>query len=349
MDDTLAVVLACEVIILIIACLVLWARTLWLLHRTSRLDLRMQAARMVMVQMIEWGYVTEVQRRSVSALSFPEQVQLIEHFGSILVGQSRTRLSGLTADMGLTAKAERLCRSRRWRKRLKGIQILTVLGQGADVVPAMVSDPSPIVRAHVARWVVSVGQTEHVSFLYALLKDPHGICRFCAQDALHRLGAPIIDSLIDFIAHEKGDGLLLALEVAALLRDDRFAGVAYSGRQALCPRVRRLSVLILGTTALPQAAEALLASVEDADADVRAAAAQGLAGLRYWPAAPVLFRLLQDPSWVVRRASAMALRELGGPGLLFLHRAYHGADRYAADMAEYILKQPLRAAHGVSA
>ncbi len=349
MDDTLVAVLAGEVSILIAACFVLWGRTLWVLHRTARLDRRMEAARMVMVQMIEWGYVTEAQRRSVTALSFPEQVRLIEHFGSILVGQSRARFSGLTADMGLTAKAEALCRSGRWTKRLKGIQILTVLGQGAGLIPAMVSDPSPIVRAHVARWVVSVGQTEHVALLYALLKDPHPICRFCAQDALHRLGPLIVDSFTAFITHEEGDALILALEVAALLRDDRFAGVAHMRRHATCPRVRRLSVLILGTTASPKAAETLLNSVEDPDAGVRAAAAQGLAGLRYWPAAPVLFRLLQDSSWLVRRASAMALRELGGPGLLFLHRACHGGDRYAADMAEYILKQPLRAAQGVSA
>jgi len=186
--------------------------------------------------------------------------------------------------------------------------------------------------------------------LYALLKDPHAICRFCAQDALHRLGTPVIDSLIAFIEQEEeGEALILALEVAALLRDDRFAGVAQSRRHAKCPRVRRQSVLLLGTTASPGVAETLLSSVEDPDAGVRAAAAQGLGGLRYWAAAPVLSRLLQDPSWLVRRASAMALRELGGPGLLFLHRAHQGGDRYAADMAEYILKQPLRAAHGVLA
>jgi HEAT repeat protein len=73
---------------------------------------------------------------------------------------------------------------------------------------------------------------------------------------------------------------------------------------------------------------------------VRTAAARALGKLRYRPAAAALATLLRDRAWDVRREVGLALRSLGPPGLLFLHRSLQDADRFAADMARHMLDLP---------
>jgi HEAT repeat protein len=70
---------------------------------------------------------------------------------------------------------------------------------------------------------------------------------------------------------------------------------------------------------------------------VRAAAAQSLGKLGYWPAAAHIAPLLRDPSWVVRLEAGQALRTLGAPGILFLRRFLADDDKFAADMARQVL------------
>lgn len=53
---------------------------------------------------------------------------------------------------GVLREAARKCASRRWRTRLEGVHTFQVLGGGGDVVPALLSDPNPVVRAEAEQW-----------------------------------------------------------------------------------------------------------------------------------------------------------------------------------------------------
>ncbi|MGA7668850.1 MAG: hypothetical protein WBW04_00410, partial [Nitrolancea sp.] len=46
---------------------------------------------------------------------------------------------------------------------------------------------------------------------------------------------------------------------------------------------------------------------------------------------------LRDRAWDVRRAAALALRDFGAPGILYLRRSLNDVDPYAADMARQLL------------
>ena len=84
-------------------------------------------------------------------------------------------------------------------------------------------------------------------------------------------------------------------------------------------------------------ATALTSLLVDADATVRATAADGIRRLGHQLAAPDLAPLLRDPSFDVRRAAGAALAALGPGGVLLLRHYLADEDRFAADMARYSL------------
>jgi HEAT repeat protein len=85
------------------------------------------------------------------------------------------------------------------------------------------------------------------------------------------------------------------------------------------------------------ATDAALAALDDARPAVRAAAASAAGRLRDVRAAPALARATADSSWEVRHAAALALRDLGASGTLYLRQLERGSDVYAADMARHVL------------
>ena len=70
---------------------------------------------------------------------------------------------------------------------------------------------------------------------------------------------------------------------------------------------------------------------------VRAQAATALGVIGAREAARPLFRVLGDPSWWVRLRAGMAMRLIGEPGIQMLEGLRQQDDRYAADMARYVL------------
>ncbi len=88
-----------------------------------------------------------------------------------------------------------------------------------------------------------------------------------------------------------------------------------------------------GFTTVDEATRAL-ASVRS---DVRSSAIRALAGLEHWPAAAVVYALLDDPQLNVRREAATALHRFGAPGRLFLRRALIDTSERARDAARHTL------------
>jgi len=268
------------------------------------------------------------------------QVRLFVELMPSMAGTQRQRLAVLAHDIGLARAAERMCQSRKWWKRLRGVRLLTAVGGGTDVVPQLLLDRHPAVRAEAAEWAGEHGSPAIVKTLVLLLETPDAVGSWVLRDSLLRIGTPVIPALAAYLETHSGAQAEPALEVAAGMAEPRFAAAA----ERLCgdpqPRVRALAAALagaIGGDALVRRLEGLLG---DPDAAVRAAAAASLGRLGHWPAASILSRMLRDPAWIVRSQSALAMRRLGSPGLLMLRRALEDPDRFAADIARQVLDMP---------
>lgn len=135
-----------------------------------------------------------------------------------------------------------------------------------------------------------------------------------------------------------GEGELPLLRVAARLGDEGL-------RSHLGERLRRggLEVRIQAAKALgalgdQKAISEIRGALEDPAWQVRTQAARALGTLQAGEAAGDLRRALSDPSWWVRLRAALALRRLGPRGREILADVDPGEDRYAAEMARYVLE-----------
>jgi len=268
------------------------------------------------------------------------QVRLVVELASSIAGPQKEYLVGLADEIGLVRAAERLCRSRLWWRRLRGIRLLTVLGGGGAIVPALLDDRHPLVRAEAAVWAAAHPDPGVIGRLLRLLPDPASLCRFSVRDSLLRMGPAASAALLHYLEANSGPVLVPALEVAAGLADPSFFPVAVRLCDAPEPGVRRGAAELVGAIGGSEAIDTLTGLLRDPDAGVRAAAAAALGKLGHWPAAGTLAGLLRDPAWAVRREAGLALRALGSPGQLFLRRALADEDRFAADMARQVLDLP---------
>ena len=266
--------------------------------------------------------------------------KLFGYIDRTLTGNERACLTRLGLETGLSDLAERYCHSRLWWRRLEGARLLTLIRTGDQVVPGLLEDPHPWVRAQAAEWAGVHPTAEVIEKLLTLLADPSGLCRFTVQDSLIRIGPPAIDPLLEFLNTHSGAVLEPALEVALSLAEQRFSEPALKLCTDVSPRVRALAASLLGALGGSESVEVLTSLLEDPVPEVRAAAAGSLGKLHHWPAAKWLAGALRDHAWIVRREAGLALRAVGSPGILFLRRSLSDHDPFAADMAKQVLDLP---------
>lgn len=275
-----------------------------------------------------------------SGLSPSVRARILVDLARNLDGVGRQRLTRVSHELGLIYSAERLCRSRRWSKRLEGARLLTLFDEGADIMPGLLRDPDPMVRAQAAEWAGDHPTPAVIASLFDLLEDDQTISRYAVQDSLSRIGDAVVPALASYISTHSGLSVVPALKAAARLADVRLVAPALWRCQDPDPRVRALAADLVGVLAGQESVNALLQMLSDPVPEVRAAATRGLGRLAHWPAAPTVAPLLRDPHWIVRRESGLALRSFGAPGILLLRRMLSDADSFAADMARQVLDLP---------
>jgi hypothetical protein len=263
-----------------------------------------------------------------------------------IAGAGRRRLTALAGGMGMVASAEARCGSRRWWRRLHAVRFLEAVGGGTGVVPALLEDRHPAVRAAAVEWSAGHPAPEVVERLARMLERPDRFGGFVLRDALIRIGTPAVQPLARHLERTGGPASLGALDVAAALPDPRYRTAARIRAADAHPEVRRGACRLLGALGGAGAVDALRARLDDSDEGVRAAAAAALGRLGDWVSAPALAARLRDPAWAVRRGAALALRALGAPGVLYLRRGLSDADGFAADIARQVLELPAGAPTG---
>ncbi|MFN2468478.1 MAG: HEAT repeat domain-containing protein [Gaiellaceae bacterium] len=306
---------------------------------------RLAGARSALAGALEGDGLGERGPELVAGLPVSARLRLIGDLKPTIAGARREVLTELAAEAGLLADAERRCRSRRWKQRLRGARLLTLLGGGEDVVPRLFDDRIAEVRAQAAEWAAGHPRPEIVARLLCMLTDSETACRFTVRDSLLRVGRPAIGPLAGYLEGAGRVQAAAALEVAVWLPDPAFLPSALRLSADPEPRTRVLSATLLGALGGPDSVERLLELLDDDQAaEVRAAAAQALGKAYHWPAAARLVEVLRDSSWDARLQAGLALRKLGGAGELMLRRALADHDRFAADMARLMLDLPAGAA-----
>jgi len=298
---------------------------------------RVRRARSALVAAVERGRPDDETRGALSALPGERRMSLFVAFAPSLAGPEREALSAAARELGVLDRAEKRCGSARWRRRLHGARVLSLLGGGETTVPPLLDDPRPEVRAQAAEWASGHPQAELVERLVAMLEDPGRFTRYTVMDSLIRLGAAASEPLGRAI--EAGAGPP-ALEVATRVADHRLAEAANTRAADQDPAVRAWVARVLAAVGGEAHAGVVGALLDDPEPDVRAAAAVALGRLGHWPAATRLAACMRDPSWRVRRDAAVALRTLGDPGRLMLERALRDEDAFARDMARQTLDLP---------
>jgi HEAT repeat protein len=327
-----------EVVALVAMLAIIFGHALWLRRRTKHDGPRLNAARAALVSILndpagdDRTLPTEIER-----LSSSKQIDLFAALASSLDGGQRATLTTLARDLGLIAHAERRCRSRFWWRRLHACRLLTLVGGGESVMPALLDDSHPDVRAQAATWAADHPEPAIVTTLLKRLVLPADGGRFAVEDSLLRLGPSAIEPLTDYLTTHNGCATEAALDVAIGLADSRLLRPALTLCRDTEPHVRALAAMLIGALGGEETVHELLDLLDDPADDVRAAAAEALGRLGYWPAAASLALRLRDRAWEVRRAAGLALRDFGEPGLLYLRRALTDSDPFAADMARQLL------------
>lgn len=327
----------------------LFGRAAWLRWETRWLEPKCQAARGVLLQALEAGADQREDLEAVTALPLRAQIKLITDLGENLSGGKLQELANIAKQSGILTHGERLCRSRWWSQRVRGIRLFTALAEGEQILPSLFHDPSPLIRSELAHWAADHPSPEMIEAVLRLLDDADGFCRFAAHNALVRMGSIVTEPLARHIESRTGVALEHAMAVAASLGHERFNDPARARLNHADPTIRTLAIATLGKSGGLRFVPELLDCLNDPAAHVRQAAAHALGRLKCWQASPAVARLLEDSVWTVRQEAALTLRSLGAPGILLLRRSLSNPDRFAGDMARHILGLPRTRVKGEAA
>jgi hypothetical protein len=313
---------------------------LWLAWYTRRCQAAWAPAQAIAIAALGGATLSPTERAWLCTVPVRLQIRLFAHLAHNLSGTNKQELTGLARALGLLTRAETLCLSTWWWRRLQGARLLTLLGGGEHIVPTLFLDHEALVRGQAAEWAMEHPTPAVLQALLTMLGDVNGLCRFTAQDTLIHLGQVVTEPLARVLSVSAGLQVETALVVAVGLAGPCFFKPALRLSHSAAPGVRALAVTLLGALGGREGVQVLTALLDDDASEVRVAAAHALGKLHHWPAAAALAGLLRDRAWSVRREAGLALRALGSPGLLFLRRSLQDADAFAADMARQVLDLP---------
>ncbi|WP_210494260.1 HEAT repeat domain-containing protein [Patulibacter sp. SYSU D01012] len=333
-------VVRAEAVALVLALVAVVGHVAWRAWADPRRERRLAAARERLAAALAAGAAPTDVATALTGLPQAHALELLAEYAPVLAGAERASLARVGADAGLVAAGARQARARRWPTRLQGARVLTVVGGGDDVMPDLLDDRRPEVRAQASAWAVDHATPDVVRRLvrHASAADPGN--RFAVQDALVRLGPAAVGPLVPALDAASGAAAERLLEVCVPLADRAFAPAALRLLDDPLPATRARAATLAARTAIDDAADELVALLDDPEPVVRAAACRALGEAQHWPAGARLRAALADPVWTVRHAAGEALERLGPAGTLLLRRTLDDGAPAARDMARRMLALP---------
>jgi len=231
-------------------------------------------------------------------------------------------------------------RSRLWWKRLAAARLLSIAAYPEDLelARALVTDRHPAIKVaaiQVVRRIRDAAVLETV-LLEAIAARP--VVRRYLFDTVVSVREALVPVLAARLAAAGSTDELRALvtlagELSAVEFFDRL--VAYAGHESL--EIRVAVARALSSYPHPRTEAALTVLLQDGEWQVRTQAASSLGVIRAVNARSALDAALRDGDWWVRLRAGIALRQLGPSGTEVLHDVQAGADRFAREMARYVL------------
>ncbi|MGI9141456.1 MAG: HEAT repeat domain-containing protein [Gemmatimonadaceae bacterium] len=343
-EKVLNVVMWSEVFLLVFSVVVFFLHGLWL-HLTGKRDARLTSAgRQCLVRLLSpEGTQSPLDTETLRNLPRDIQTTIFLEISRNLAGTGKDQLKRIARETAVFEHARVMCSSRRWTRRLRGARLLAQMDESDPLVKQLLRDRHPAVRAQATEWAAAQPTTAVLDDLLDLLADPDTLSGFAVQDALLRIGRQAVVPLVRYLDNHSGSAAVAGLRIASAMAEPAFIPPAVFHSHADLAPVRVAAAHLLGSVGGVEAAERLATLVEDPDPDVRAAAAAGLGRMSHWPAASRLAGLLNDDHWAPRRAAALALRAIGGPGILLLRRSLTSPSQRVADIAQLALDMPLAA------
>lgn len=259
-------------------------------------------------------------------------------------GEAAVFLADLLARRGAVARLIRLTHSPRAHRRARAAERLGVIASPEAerrLAELVTGDHNPEVRIVATRALGKTGSAAAARTLLYSLSRPAPVPAGIVASALLELGPEAVPGLRAELAGGRRQRAMAANVLGLLDELPAWEGLVENVSSGSV-EVRTSAVRALGRLGLPQAIGPVTACLRAGeDPALRAAAAYALGRIGDPRSVQPLADCLEDPHYWVAHSAAMALAEIGGPGVTALSLAAAGLDSGAAHAREALARRAL--------
>ncbi len=265
---------------------------------------------------------------------------ILHEFTANQSGDEREAIYQLLQGTRWYRKLPDIARSRFWWRRLRASRAISTLAAPEHLLlmHALLDDRSPAVRLSAATALERLPSPGLAAALLERAVASHGAERNHLVEILvqsETLVAPVITARLSQTADN--ETLRVLLRLASRVGDPALLTYVVPHASSESLEVRIAAATALRSFPHPQTSNTLRRLLTDRAWEVRARAAASLGIIGAVEAIGDLEMALCDPNWWVRLRSAIALRLVGPMGVEALRAVQAEIDRYAFDMAQYVL------------
>jgi HEAT repeat protein len=287
------------------------------------------------------GEVDDTHLRSrLEPLSFSQLSCFLQKHSAQVGGTDWERLGEVARSTSWYDRVRARAGSRLWWRRLQAARALRVVATDEDLprIEALLRDEAVVVRRAAVCCLRRVQSPRLAEAALDLAAREPRVLRDQILETLARGRSEIAEALVSRLDAGDREQLRTALRLAELLGTPMLLPHVLAHASAPDFEVRIAAARALASYPHPSSSAALNTMLDDPAWQVRAQAAAALGEIGAREALERLDRSLTDSSWWVRLRAALALRRLGRDGVAVLEARDPGGDRYAYEMARYVLE-----------
>ncbi len=230
--------------------------------------------------------------------------------------------------------------SRSWTKRMTAARCLAIAPSVEDeeALLQLLNDPIPIIQYRAALGAVNLGTMRSLDELLLVMSKTTRFFRIPLRDVFRQCNEKTVAFLTKKLEDESHPYIKVScLEILERRTPHSLLPQIAKIIQDPHKNLRVAAIRVLKHHPTKQTIDHLIRLLDDPAWEVRAVAAGALAHAGVVEAIPKLTMLLRDKVWWVRKNAAMTLREIGEPGRIVLRMQDPDIDRYAYEIAKFVL------------